>query len=137
MPNQAFPLTLQLDASADGFDVRVDLKSDIEYLIAEQKLTLENMALALNEFNIGGRLQVSNFAKPVLGFDLESEKLDVDALLGTLPPSPETAAEADGEAVATGSSEDVRIALPMQTLRDLDIDGRLQIAWLKAQNQTW
>ncbi len=134
VPNEAFPLTLQLDANADGFDVRVDLKSDIEYLIAEQKLTLENMALALNEFNIGGRLQVSNFAKPVLGFDLESEKLDVDALLGTLPPSPEPATEADGEAVATGSSEDVRIALPMQTLRDLDIDGRLQIAWLKAQN---
>ncbi|MCP4877675.1 MAG: AsmA family protein [Gammaproteobacteria bacterium] len=132
-PNKAFPLSLHLDASASGdLDVIFDLKTSIEYLIEQQQLSLTDMALKLNEFEIGGRLQVSNFAKPALRFDLVSQNLDVDALLGTPPaaaPGPQTPASNTTEA-----SEDVQIALPMQTLRDLDIDGNLKITQIKVQN---
>ena len=149
--NQSFPLTMHLDASASGdLDVVFDLQSDVEYLIDQQRLTLNDMILELNQFKIGGMLQVSNFAKPALRFNLASEMLDVDDLLD-IPPSGADSAEgatqssgtgATTQAPATDSSEqaagktaeDTRIELPMQILRDLDIDGELKIAKMKMQN---
>jgi AsmA protein len=103
------------------------------------------MALGLNEFEVGGRVQLSNFAKPALRFDLVAENLDVDALLGTPPAkttasgpaataTTATATTTATTAAADGGSEDVQIELPMQTLRDLDIDGTLKIAQMKMQN---
>ncbi len=141
-PNESFPLNLHLDASASGdLDIVFDLNTTVEYLIKQQQLTLSEMKLALNEFEIGGRLQVSNFAKPALRFDLASKLLDVDALLGTPPASVDQSSES-GQQAGAGSGneepgkadEDIQIALPMQTLRDLDIDGDLRIAKLKMQN---
>ena len=148
--NQSFPLSMHLDASARGdLDIVFDLHSDVEYLIDQQRLTLNDMILELNQFKIGGMLQVNNFAKPALRFNLASEMLDVDDLLDT-PPSgadsvvgapqpsgtPSTAGSAtDSSGQAAGkAAEDTRIELPMQTLRDLDIDGELKIAKMKMQN---
>jgi AsmA protein len=153
--NQSFPLTMHLDASASGdLDIVFDLQSDVEYLIDQQRLTLNDMMLELNQFKIGGMLQVSNFAKPALRFNLASEMLDVDDLLD-IPPTgadsaegatqssgTEQATQAPDTGSATGSSEqtagktteDPRIELPMQILRDLDIDGELKIAKMKMQN---
>jgi len=135
-PNESFPLALHLDARASGdLDIVFDLKTNVAYLIDQQRLTLSEMILALNEFEIGGMLQVSNFAKPALRFNLASELLDVDALLGT--PSAGSAVaqqEAGGEQNATGGAEDIKIELPMQILRDLDVDGELKIAKMKMQN---
>jgi AsmA protein len=141
LPNEAFPMTLHLDASASGeLDIVFDLEANVEYLIERQQLTLDDMVLALNEFQVGGQVQVSNFAAPALRFDLAVENLDIDALLDT-PPATAAAAgpaapasTAAATTVAPGSSEDVQIELPMQILRDLDIDGRLKIALMKMQN---
>ena len=43
------------------------------------------MAMTLNEFEVGGRIQVSNFAQPALKFDLATKDIDVDALLEKRP----------------------------------------------------
>ena len=138
VPNEAFPMTLHLDASASGeLDIIFDLKANVEYLIEQQQLTLDSMALALNEFQVGGRVQVSNFAKPALRFDLATENIDVDALLGTPPASDAEAAPAATEPATTAAgsaSEDVQIELPMEVLRDLDIDGNFKIGQMKIQN---
>ena len=132
VPNEAFPMTLHLDARASGdLDIIFDIKANVEYLIEQQQLALRDMALKLNEFEIGGSVQVSNFAKPAVKFELASENLDVDALLGTPPAT--GPAEADSSQAAA-ASEDVQIELPMQILRDLDIDGSLKIARIKVQN---
>jgi AsmA protein len=137
-PNKPFEMALHLDASASGdLDIIFDFKSQVDYLIEQQQLTFSDMELALNEFTVGGRLQLSDFAKPTpaLRFDLTSQNLDVDALLGTPPPA---ASSADGpetpQQTAAAPSEDVKIELPMQTLRDLDIDGKLSIAQMKLLN---
>ena len=138
--NEAFPMTLHLDASASGeLDIVFDLEANVEYLIERQQLTLDDMVLALNEFQVGGQVQVSNFAAPALRFDLAVENLDIDALLDTPPATAAAgpaapASTAAATTVAPGSSEDVQIELPMQILRDLDIDGRLKIALMKMQN---
>ena len=140
VPNESFPMTLHLDASsaADG-DVSVDLATDVTYLIDQQHLALDRMALTLNEFSIAGKLAVSNFAKPALRFDLSSQKLDVDALLGTPPaeptgPQPPSNDDAAAAGSAAASTEDTRIELPTAMLRDLDIDGSLAIDWVKIEN---
>ena len=144
-PNEAFPMTMHLDASAGGeLDIVFDIKANVEYLIAQQQLTLDSMTLALNEFQVAGRVQVSNFAKPALRFDLAAENLDVDALLGTPPatatvgaPAPANTATNASTSANTASAvagEDVRIELPMQILRDLDIDGSFKIGQTKIQN---
>ena len=138
VPNEAFPMTLHLDANASGeLDIIFDLKANVEYLIEQQQLTLDSMALALNEFQVGGRVQVSNFAKPALRFDLGTENIDVDALLGTPPPTDTAAAPAAASSTSTAAgaaSEDVQIELPMEVLRDLDIDGSFKIGQMKMQN---
>lgn len=144
-PNQPFPMTLHLDAKAKGgVKVAIDLATDVEYLIEQQRLSLQQLSLALNEFKIDGDLQVSNFAKPALRFDLESKVLDVDALLGTLPADRKKNRDKSDKKKKTGddkqqakspdSDDDVEIKLPMQLLRDLDIDGELRIGKLKMQN---
>jgi len=136
-PNKPFPMMLHLDASASGdLDIIFDFKSQVEYLIEQQQLTLSGMDLALNEFTVGGRLQLSDFAKPTpaLRFDLTSQNLDVDALLGTPPAAPATAGAEIPQQTTAAASEDVKIELPMQILRELDIDGKLSIAQMKVQN---
>jgi len=138
VPNEAFPMTLHLDASASGeLDIIFDLEANVEYLIEQQQLTLDSMKLALNEFQVGGRVKVSNFAKPALRFDLATENIDVDALLGTAPATDAAAAPAAASSTSTAAgaaSEDVQIELPMEVLRDLDIDGNFKIGQMKIQN---
>ena len=138
VPNEAFPMTLHLDASASGeLDIIFDLEANVEYLIEQQQLTLDSMKLALNEFQVGGRVKVSNFAKPALRFDLATENIDVDALLGTPPATDAAAAPAAASSTSTAAgaaSEDVQIELPMEVLRDLDIDGNFKIGQMKIQN---
>ena len=146
VPNESFPLTMHLDASASGdLDIVFDLQGNVEYLIDQQRLTLNDMIIALNQFEIGGMLQVSNFAQPALRFNLASEMLDVDDLLDSQPSSADSAGgttQSSGTGSTTDSSEpaagktaeDTRIELPMQALRDLDIDGELKIARMKVQN---
>lgn len=133
VPNQAFPLSLHLDASASGeLDVVFDLAAQVEYLIQQQQLTLSEMNLKLNQFEIDGRIQVTDFARPALRFDLVSESVDMDDLMDTPPAS--TGPESPSSSTSTGADEDVQIELPMQTLRDLDIDGTIKIGRLKFQN---
>ncbi len=136
VPNQPFPLKLHLVTRGD-VDVSVDLQSDIEYLLEEQRLTLDKIQLALNEYEVSGSLRLADFAQPTpsLRFDLATQNIDVDALTGTPPPAAETGPETPTQDGGSAEpAEDVRIQLPMQTLRDLDIDGILKIARLKAQN---
>ena len=145
--NQSFPLTMHLDASASGdLDIVFDLQSDVEYLIDQQRLTLNDMILALNQFEIGGMLQVSNFAKPALRFNLASEMLDVDDLLDSQPSSADSAGgttQSSGTGSTSGTADEPAAGKMLKTpglncrckpLRDLDIDGELKIARMKVQN---
>lgn len=136
-PDQPFPLTLHLDASADGgLDIVFDFESQVEFLIEQQQLTFSEMLLSLNEFAIGGRLQLSDFKRstPRLRFDLASQELDIDALLGTPPPAPPADDPETPPPAGAETEQDVKIELPVKILRELDIDGKLDIAQLKVQN---
>jgi len=132
-------LNLHIDADSAGeFNVTLDLKADLLYLIEQEKLSLDNISLTLNEFEITGRVALSHFAKPALEFDLASQNLDVDALMARTLSAAATAASdpvgAGGSASPTEEAEDFQIVLPLETLRGLDIDGKFVIAKLRAHN---
>lgn len=134
VPEQAFPLTLHLDASASGdLNILVDLATMVEFRAEPQQLILSEMSLALNEYRLDGDFQLQNFAKPAFRFDLSSPDLDIDALLAGLP-GPEPAATVEPADAPSAETTDMRIELPMETMRDLDIDGKLRIERLKAMN---
>jgi len=98
-------------------------------------IDLKGLELALNNLEFEGQVNVRDYTKPALSFELAADTLDVDALLGTPPPGSEQPDSGpEPEPVKTGSAEDVEIKLPMELLRTLDIDGSLTIAKLKLQN---
>jgi AsmA protein len=120
--------------------------SEIEAGIASQSLLLdlqrnslklEGMELNLGDNRLTGMLKVTDFARPALIFKLASDRLDVDALLGT----PSVAQKAQmtvpaANTTTTGSTpaEDVQITLPMELLRSLQVDGRLSVKQIKIEN---
>ena len=136
-PNQAFPLEMHINADSAGeFRLGLDFKADLLYLVEQKELRLDNILLALNEFEVSGRVKLSNFAQPALEFELDSQELDVDALMArtlTVPAAGDSVTVSNS-AGTTPQAEDVHIPLPMETLRNLDIDGTIAIAKLKAQN---
>jgi len=139
VPNQPFPLSLHVDADSAGeFNLTMDFKADLLYLIEQEKLSLENILLALNEFEITGQAGVSNFAQPAIEFNLASQNLDLDALMARTLTQAAAAtsntAGSSGAASPVAETEDVQIVLPLETLRGLDIDGRFAIANLRVQN---
>lgn len=135
-PDKPFPIRLHLEASGEEqFDMELDFSADIEYLIKSQRLTLENLMLSLNGTDIDGRIQVTNLSKPALVFALKSEDMDVDALLSKTLTATEPDEVVEETPVSTGEpAEDIQIALPMDLLRDLKIDGKFAIDKLKVSN---
>ena len=120
--------------------------SEIEAGIASQALVLdlqrnslklEGMELNLGDNRLTGMLKITDFARPALIFKLASDRLDIDALLGT--PSVAQKAQMTAPASGTTSSgsaaaEDVQISLPMELLRSLQVDGRLSVKQIKVEN---
>ncbi len=100
--------------------------------LQRNSLKLEGMELVLDGNRLSGALEVSDFQRPALKFRLVSDRLDIDALLGTASPSnsPEQPAQAASEAAA----QDVQISLPMDLLRSLQVDGQLSVKQIKVQN---
>ena len=94
----------------------------------QRSLSLEDMTLALNEDKFNGFVKVLDYAQPAVQFELTARLLDLDKLLGisTEPAGPAPAGQ-------PAAAEDIEIALPMELLRDLQIDGRVVINRLQVQ----
>ena len=89
---------------------------------------IDGFDLRLDDIRLGGTVNVTDYSQPALEFNLTTELLDLDALLGT----PSTQQQVTVEAPA--KSQDVQISLPMELLRELQVSGRLSVKQLKIQN---
>ena len=87
--------------------------------------TLKPLALKLDDTTITGSVQVKNFAKLAVAFDLSLDGLDADRYLS---PKKKNVAATPGAAAASAAT------LPVETLRGLDIQGRLRAGKLKVSN---
>ena len=97
-------------------------------------LKLEGMDLSIGDNRLSGVLEVSDFQRPALKFRFASDRLDIDALLGTASPSALPSAEQPTQATSEAAAQDVQISLPMAMLRSLQVDGALSVKQIKVQN---
>ena len=92
-------------------------------------VTLDPLAVTLDDTALQGRAMVRDFAVPAASFDLEVDAVDVDRYL---PPATEgdkgEQPPVDGESGAQG------IPLPLETLRTLELEGELTLGRVKAAN---
>lgn len=83
-----------------------------------KKVKLENLQLVLDKTNFSGSIGISDFSTGALKLALEGDEINVDDYLP--PPS-----EAPAPTAAAAPAEDTQ--LPLETLRDLNINAKLAL----------
>jgi len=130
---------LNIDIAAEG---SVLPKGQVQIGIASQSLLfdvqrnavkMDGFEFRLDDIRLGGTVNITDFSQPALEFDLATELLDLDALLGT-PPVKQQATVAAPTSDVGADLEDVEIALPMELLRSLHVSGRISVGQIKLQN---
>lgn len=102
-----------LTRAAFGFDFEA----------AGDRAAVKALKLQLDDSALTGTASVRDFAAPALAFDLALDHIDLDRYL---PPSREEPVVATPAAAAP-----VALELPLDTLRALDLDGRLKAGQLR------
>jgi AsmA protein len=133
---------LNLDVAARGNmfplgKIQIGISSQSTMLdLQRNSVKLDGLELSLDDSRLKGSMHVTDLSKPALTYQLTSELLDIDALLGT-PTVAQAAEQVTVEAPASDqptTAEDVRIELPMELLRSMQIDGQLTVKTIKLQN---
>jgi AsmA protein len=106
---------------------RVAVKSKVN--ASRQNLVLNNLEARLDDTRLTGKLAINNLARPAYSFDLKLDEIDLDRYLPA-PAAPAPGGRASSAAAtATGAPAAV---LPIETLRQLKLDGHAAIGKLKA-----
>lgn len=100
--------------------------------LAEQTFNLSKLTVNLDQSILKGSTQVSNFSKPAIEFDFALDSIRVDDYL---PPKANTQQEGatEPESAPNTQTQDIEIPLPKELIRQLDIQGQVQIADLHYQ----
>ena len=88
--------------------------------LGDDSLSLDGLAVQLDDSSLTGTLSVRNFAQPKLGFDLAVDSLNLDRYL-----APESESSDPGSG-GTADSEET----DLEGLRDLDLEGDLKVGSL-------
>lgn len=100
-------------------DLNLKLKGSTEFIdVTQLNVNFDDTALT-------GKASVKNFEKPAITYDLNITGIDADRYLP--PPS-------DAEEVVPVTAETAEPELPLDTLRDLDVDGQFTMGNLKISN---
>lgn len=95
-------------------------------LATENSVDLQNLAITLDDTQIKGTTHITDFALPVITFNLAADACDVDRYLPPVTDKSSKPVTSPAVALAVGAS-----ALPVETLRKLNIDGQLSLGKLK------
>lgn len=100
-------------------------RADLKLAASTQDARFDEITVQLDASTLTGQAAVRDFTKPAVTFDLALDNIDVDRYLP--PPSEEEppAATPTGAAAATAG------ALPVELLRDLNLNGTLRIGQVK------
>lgn len=114
--------------------LRADLKAD------GNGLAVNNLRAQVDESTLTGNFSLRDFTKPAYRFDLTLDRIDFDRYLAPTP-----AADAKGKPAQTPAPKEMlaspagtanpaapAVALPLETLRALNAEGRVRIGELKA-----
>ncbi|OYV15933.1 MAG: hypothetical protein CG441_1883, partial [Methylococcaceae bacterium NSM2-1] len=95
-------------------------------LATENSVDLQNLAMTLDDTQIKGSTSIKDFALPVIVFNLAADACDVDRYLPPVTDKSSKPITSPAVALAVGVS-----ALPVETVRKLNIDGQLSLGKLK------
>lgn len=91
----------------------------------ENSIALKPMKMKLDDSNLDGEVSVKNFSRPAVGFQMALDQIDADRYL----PPPEEGSGA--KAASPGAAASSAGQLPMDTLRQLNVDGKLSVGKIK------
>lgn len=111
-------------------EVRIALDGAAEADLAKERATLTARG-QVDSANIEARADITRFSKPHIGFDVEADRIDVDALrAGFTPSAAKPAPKGGGGAGGGGAAAESPIDL--SALKTLDASGRVRIGALAA-----
>ena len=140
--------------TADG-KALASASATLRFTATQDSLSVEEMNAKLDDSTLDVTAKVSNFDQPAIRFAVALDAIDLDRYLppapaaGRAPAAPAAAAApaggggtqtpstaarpapSPGAAVSAGAAR-----LPVETLRDLDVDGTVKVGSLKAANLT-
>lgn len=128
MKQVAQQLAIELPATADNNALtRVQLSSK---LVGDtNNVTLKPLTLRLDDSNLDGYLQIKNFAKPAIRYQLTLDGINADRYL---PPVTENK---QGKSIAPASAASSQaLQLPTDLLRSLDVKGDIKVNQLQISN---
>lgn len=122
-------LGVALPSSADP-KVLNKASVSMDFTASPSAVSMKNMVLVADVSQLTGSLNVQDFAKPVLQFDLNLDAIDVDRYL---PPAPAENAVTEKQSADKGSigNEPEDAQLPLALIRGLNINGDLRVAKFK------
>ncbi len=119
-------------AKADALN-RVSIKTKIK--LNGEKFQANDFVLSLDDSALSGWIHVLNISKQQLRYDLSFDRLNINDYLPPVPmPINESAAaEKTNAATETAATGNEKIELPVEMMRQLDIEGDFKIATLTAK----
>ncbi len=99
---------------------------------ADNKITISSLEANLDETSLKGNASIRNFKKPLYGFDLTLNQLNLDyyalAAVEKASTTARTESTADKKKIPTSKAKNTAAIFPLETLRQLNLDGKLSIA---------
>ncbi|MFZ2168240.1 MAG: AsmA family protein, partial [Methylococcaceae bacterium] len=102
------------------------LAINFNLLTTENSVELQNLAMILDDTKINGSASIKDFVLPVVVFNLAIDTIDADQYLRPVADKSSRPITSPAVAIAVAAS-----ALPVETLRKLNIDGQLALGKLK------
>jgi uncharacterized protein involved in outer membrane biogenesis len=107
---------------------RFTLDTNLSVDATAKKLTLKALSATLNDSTLKGELTVLlGHAIPGLRFNLSLDRLDIDRYLKSSNEAASSQAKIDPVTAAAAAATQLPVAL----VRQLDVDGRLRVDWLR------
>jgi AsmA protein len=115
-------MTLMINAAGDtvpGTAIKIDMASHlIADLAAGGSLTLDPLTIKFDDSTLSGNAAINHFAKPSIQFDLAVDAINLDRYR----PKP-TDTESSAQTTSVAPPPLAVALIPVQTLRDLNIEG--------------
>ena len=102
-----------------------------------RSVALEGIVLTVDDNQLTGEINISDYRQPAVSFNLSTGSLDMDVSLDVSTDqvgSANSVSSSSGTQVEQESEQDIQINLPMVLLRTIGIEGELSIKQLKVQN---
>lgn len=131
-PDAEWPIALSaaytLGEGAKAQRGRFDINTDLALDLATQQIRFNKLKARLNDSTLQGELSATLGASiPALRFNLTLDRLDLDAYLQAANGTSTQSVKADPlTATAAAATQ-----LPVELVRQLDVDGRLRVDWLR------